>query len=755
MSTGTLLGEERLAGEVAAVVFTNDATGFGVVELVAPHHGAGGPRRPGGAGPSRPRATGPLASLVPGQSVALVGRWTTHERYGPTFEAVYYEQARPRTVAGLLTFLSSGRFPGVGETLAGRLVKAFGMDIGTVVETQPERLAEVRGVSPDLATTIAQAWRDAGALAAMVQRLSAVGVPAAVAERVHRTLGDDAGERIAEDPYVLLSVRGVTWQHTEALARASGVEPLDERRLAAGAVHSQSQRCHRGGHQAIPADELVGDIARLLQLQQDDAGRALDLATDRGLLIEDRGLWYSPPDLAGERGLAAELARLLSASSRVAGVTREHEVHAELTAEQADAVRAALGHQVSVLTGGPGTGKTRTLVEVVRACEAADLRLALCAPTGRAAKRMEEVTGRGASTVHRLLEARGVPGEGFAFGYDERRRLPHDVVVADEWSMADTGLAHALVRAVGDGAHLVLVGDADQLPSVGQGAVLRDLLDPRLAGRIAASRLTRVHRQAATSRIVTLAHDVNAGSVPEPRGRMGDVFAVPERSQAIAERVAEIVAVRAPAYFGCAPADVQVLAPLYRGPAGVDLLNEVLKQRLNPARGRRAVAGFHEGDRVVQTRNDAELDVANGDIGEVVAVDADSGALEVAFPQGTVTFPTDAAGDLARAWCLTVHKSQGGEWPVVVLVVDPSHRSMLWRELVYTAISRARRGLLLVGQPGLVVEAARRTGSGARHRHSTLVPRLLDQPDQREKPGQASEATEATEAESEPVDPDP
>jgi exodeoxyribonuclease V alpha subunit len=396
-----------------------------------------------------------------------------------------------------------------------------------------------------------------------------------------------------------------------------------------------------------------------------------------------------------------------------------------LTEEQRAAVRAAFTTTVSVLTGGPGTGKTRTIVEILSAAVSADLRVALCAPTGRAAKRMEELTRYAASTIHRLLEARGVPGEGFTFGYDELRRLPHDIVIADEWSMADTRLAQALVSAVSDGAHLVLVGDADQLPSVGPGAVLRDLLAAPASDVVPSTRLTVIHRQAAQSRIVTLAHEVNAGSVPPLVGRNNDVFVVPEHPSLIADRVAEIVAVRAPSFYDIAPSDVQVLAPMYRGPAGVDNLNARLKERLNPAAGRRAVAGFHEGDRVVQTRNDADLDVANGDIGEVTATSVAERTLEVSFPHGTVTYDLDQAGDLQPAWCLTVHKSQGGEWPVVVLVLDPGHRTMLWRELVYTAITRARRGLLLVGNADLVGAAAQRVGSGARNRRTQLGQRLI------------------------------
>ncbi|MGH8909729.1 MAG: SF1B family DNA helicase RecD2 [Egibacteraceae bacterium] len=712
---------EELVGEVAVVIFANETTGFGVVEI----SGSGGGR-----------ASGPLATLVAGQPVRLVGRWVDHERYGRTFETDWFEQAEPRSSAGLVAFLASARFPGVGQTRAKRLVSAFGLGLGAIIEKEPERLCEVKGITPDLAEQIAEAWRRSGVLGELVAALAPADLGPAVAQAAYRRFGDDALPLVREDPYALLEVRGVAWTHAEALAKAAGIDPQDPRRLRAGAVTAHRQRCARAGHVLLEAAELASEAARLLGIRRDEAGPALELAAEHGLLVLDTEpfddapapseRWYMRGDLVAERGLASGLARLATAESRVRPVAAGYEADPALTPEQAEAVRAALTSAVSVLTGGPGTGKTRTVMEVVRACRAFNLQIALCAPTGRAARRMEEVTGARASTIHRLLEARPVTDEdegdaGFVFGYGDGRRLPQDVVVVDEWSMADTRLAWALVRAVEDGAHLMLVGDADQLPSVGPGAVLRDLL---ACPSIPSTRLTTIHRQAAASRIVTLAHEVNAGQAQRVRGREGDVFAVVEHPLGIADRVAEIVATRAPEFFGLASSQVQVLAPMYRGPAGVDRLNERLKERLNPANGRRAVAGFHEGDRVVQTRNDAELDVANGDIGEVAMSDATSRTLGVAFPHGLVTYDSGQAADLAPAWCLTVHKAQGGEWPVVVLVLDPAHRSMLWRELVYTGITRAAQGLLLVGDPGLVAEAARRAGSGLRQRRTLLTARL-------------------------------
>ena len=730
-------GSEVLTGEVGAVIFANPSTGFAVVEVV-------------GEDPTdAARASGPLSDLVVGQPVRLLGRWTEHERYGPTFAALAYELDRPRSSDGLVSFLSSDRFPGVGRKLARRLVDRFGLDIGSVISDQPHLLAGVQGISPRLAATIAESWDQAGALAELVRRLAQAGLSAGVAQAVHRRFGEGALDLLTSDPYALRGIRGVGWKHLDALGRAAGIARDDPRRLGAGVEAAHRQAAARHGHVALTEDELIGEAVQLLGVDPLQARAGLERAAQQRRLRRDEvpaagaaagaaaePLWYTPADLAAERDLAAAIARLVAARSRLRRVATDYRAEPELTAEQARAVRAALEHQVSVITGGPGTGKTRTILELVRVGEEASLNLALCAPTGRAARRMEEVTGHGAATVHRMLEARPAGGDdgdgdaaGFTFSYGDDRRLPFDVVIADEWSMADVRLAAALAAAVDDGAHLVLVGDVDQLPSVGAGAVLRDLLSPEVSGvpdaPVAATRLTKVHRQAAQSRIVTLAHEVNSGAVPPLSGRDNDVFVVPEVAATVVARVAEIVAVRAPAFYGCSPGSVQVLAPMYRGPAGVNALNAGLKERLNPARGRPAVGGFNEGDRVVATRNDTELEVANGDIGEVVEVDLTQRTLKVAFAHGVVDYPPEKVEDLNPAWCLTVHKSQGGEWPVVVLVLDPSHRAMLWRELVYTAITRAARGLLLVGDAGLVAAAARRTGSGARRRRTRLAQRIV------------------------------
>jgi exodeoxyribonuclease V alpha subunit len=705
VAEGLLAADEQLRGEVLGVIYADPDSGFGVVELGPVDGGAG------------ERCSGPLADLVEGQQVALVGRWRDHPRYGRTFEAVYYEQVAPSTVAGLTAFLASERFAEVSDRARQRVVTTFGAGAGRVIEHEPDRLVQEAGLTPEDAERLEQAWRSGQALAELVRLVEPVGWPMDAVRSAHGRFGSDAVRLATEDPYALLDADRVRFAQADALARHLGVDPSDPRRLAAGARAAVAAARRRDGHQHLPRDGCRAATAALLKVDALLADAGIDAAVADGALavqtVGEQEVVATPEAFDAEERLADGIHRLRTTTrSRLASASDDVDPSPELTEGQAAAVRAAFAHPVSVLTGGPGTGKTRTVQEVVATAEAADLEVALCAPTGRAAKRLEELVGRPATTVHRLLEARPSGGGGFTFRYGDHERLPHDLVVVDEVSMCDTWLAGRLVAAVSDGAHLLLVGDPDQLPSVGPGDVLRDLL---LADVVPATALTEIHRQAAGSRIVGLARDLLAGSIGPLQGVDGDLFLAEEpRRPAIVPRVVQAVAERVPDYFGVSVDDVQVLAPVYRGPVGVDALNVALKEALNPPAGRPSVAGFHVGDRVMQTRNDPELDVANGDVGHVVDLARRDGTLRIAYPRGEVTYDRDQVRDLVPAWAVTVHKSQGGEWPVVVLVCDGSHRAMLWRNLVYTAVTRAQRALIVVGQAAALRTAAANAGPGER-----------------------------------------
>ncbi|MFA9445524.1 AAA family ATPase [Egicoccus sp. AB-alg6-2] len=697
MAADRLLADERVTGEVLGVVYADRDSGFGVVELAM--------QEEGGA-----RCTGPLSDVVEGQTLTLVGRWRDHPKYGRTFESVYYEQVAPTTVAGLQSFLASDRFEHVPERARMRALTTFGAGAGRVIEYETARLVDEAGLDPDDAASLHEAWMAGQALGEFVRLVEPAGWPMDAVRSAHARFGTDTSRLAREDPYRLLDADRVRFAHADALARAIGIAASDPRRLAAGARAAVAAARRSEGHQHLPREECIRAAMQLLRVDAMLAASGIDAAVAEGSLgveeVAGAVVVSTPSGFEAERDLADGIVRLLTTSrSRLQSHLDRVDPSPELTGGQAQAVRAAFSSPVSVLTGGPGTGKTRTVQEIVRAAEEADLEVALCAPTGRAAKRLEELVGRSATTVHRLLEARPVNGGGFAFRYGEHERLPQDLLVVDEVSMCDTWLAGRLIRAVDDGSHLVLVGDPDQLPSVGPGDVLRDVLRSTV---VPSTVLTEIHRQAAGSRIVGLAREVLAGEVGVLRGVDGDVFLAEEaRRPAIAARVVQAVADRVPDYFGVEVDDVQVLAPMYKGPSGVDALNEALKARLNPAEGRPSVAGFHVGDRVMQTRNDPELDVANGDVGRVVDLSRRGRTLRVAFPRGEVTYDADQARDLVAAWAVTVHKSQGGEWPVVVLVCDTAHRSMLWRNLVYTAITRAQRALIVVGQSAALRAAAR------------------------------------------------
>ncbi|MEX2550011.1 MAG: AAA family ATPase [Nitriliruptoraceae bacterium] len=712
MSDG-LLGDEQLTGEVIGTYFSDPASGFGVIELET------------GSGEGV-RCAGPLAGLIEGDAIRVEGRWTTHPRHGPTFEVLLYEQVVPSTVAGLRAFLEADRFEVVPPETRQRVLTTFGAATGRVLDREPDRLVTEAGLAPEDAEELQRAWRSGRALADLHRLVEPVRWPVDVVRSVHARFGAQAVELAEEDPYALLDAERARFAHVDALARHLGIGPTDPRRLTAGAQAAVTAARRRDGHEHLRRAECVAAAAHLLGVDRVLAVDGVDRAVAGGALVQEdlagETIVTTPTAQRTEQRLAQDLAALLATDrSRLASRAALVPPGEELTEGQRAAVRTAFGAAVSVLTGGPGTGKTRTVEEVVLAAEAEDLTVALCAPTGRAAKRIEELVGRPASTIHRLLEARPDGGGGFTFRYGRDERLPFDLVVVDEVSMCDTWLASRLVASIDDGAHLLLVGDADQLPSVGPGDVLRDIVRSEV---VPVTALTEIHRQAAGSRIVGLAREILSGTVDDLAAIDGDVFLAEERDRRrLVPRVVQAVAERVPEYFDVDTRDVQVLAPIYRGVAGVDALNDALGAALNPPGDRPEVAGFRVGDRVLQTRNDPILDVANGDVGTVVDLDSRMGQLRVGFPRGEVTLARADARNLAPAWAVTVHKAQGGEWPVVVLVLDASHRSMLWRNLVYTAVTRARRALIIVGQVEALRAAARQ--DRPRDRRTGLAQRLV------------------------------
>jgi exodeoxyribonuclease V alpha subunit len=699
VSDATREGEQHVQLTVDEIVFRGDDGRFAIVR---------GVREPDGAPLT---AVGDLGAVSVGETLRLTGKPTTHPVHGPRFAVSTFTPVVPTSAAGIARYLGSGLVPGIGPALAERLVARFGERTLDVIATQSARLREVSGIGDRRAQAIAETVRARRDEAESMSFLHALGLGPALARRVLRKYGADTARVLREDPYrVAEQVAGIGFRTADRLGRSAGIAADDPRRVA-GAVLFLVGRAADEGHVFTDLPTLATQ-ARELEVPPERLPDAVADLEARGLLVVDEGAVYATPLHAAEVTVAAALARLGRARTPPPGLEAAlaEGVAGEALAEaQARAVRASLETGLLVLTGGPGTGKTTTVRALVRAHEALGRRVLLAAPTGRAAKRLAESTGREARTIHRLLEW---SPQTASFSRDEDRPLEADVVLVDEASMLDLLLAEALLRAVPPSASLVLVGDVDQLPPVGAGHVLRELLASERAQVV---RLTEVFRQAQESRIVRGAHEVLRGRAPTPNApgerTTGDLFLVRAREpEAVCEKVVEAVR-RMQTAYGLDPIrDVQVLVPMRRGAVGAERLNEVLQAALNPqptgqARPAAAAAGgFRVGDKVMQLRNDYEREVFNGDLGEVRRVHA--GQTYVAVDGREVAYQADDLDDLTLAYACTVHKAQGSEFPAVVLALHPSHWVLLDRSLLYTAITRARRLVVIVGDERALARAA-------------------------------------------------
>jgi exodeoxyribonuclease V alpha subunit len=738
-------------GVVERITYHNPDNGYTVARLA--------PERPdtdarAGQGDDKlVTLVGTLPDLTPGEAIVAVGWWENSAKHGWQFKAIDFRTTLPATVQGMKKYLGSGLVRGVGPVMAGRIVDLFGEATFDVVDLSPERLTEVAGIGPLRAQRITAAWAEQRAIREVMAALASFGVSTSLAARIYKKYGDAAVKVVTQEPYRLArEVWGIGWKTADKIAQAVGIPADAPARLEAGALHALAVAGDEG-HTLVPEANLAEQVAELLGVVADKAPAAIAalLATGEALAATRAGEAGRQIGLApfahAEQGLARRLAAL--AAHRPPGpvgrtfggvdwaaafgwLTERHGL--TLAPEQAAAVRGALTRPVSILTGGPGTGKTHALRAVLTLAIAKRLRCTLAAPTGRAAKRMAEATGQPAATLHRLLGLK--PGGKAEFGAEQP--LPADLVVVDEVSMLDALLANALARAVAPGAHLLLVGDADQLPSVGAGAVLADLI---ASAQFPVTRLTRIFRQAEGSGIALNARRINAGDLPgfypaagtPPRLRdpeIADCFFLPaDDPTGAAEAVVELVARRLPARYGLATADVQVLTPMRRGEIGVDALNARLQARLNPGREgepelRAGGRAFRAGTRVLAQKNNYDLQVFNGDLGVVRAADPEAQELVIALDDGReVRYPSASLHELNLSFALTVHKSQGGEYPVVVLPLLTSHAVMLNRTLLYTAVTRARRVVVVVGQAKALALAARDWRREARR---TALRGLLD-----------------------------
>jgi exodeoxyribonuclease V alpha subunit len=660
---------------------------------------------------------GTLADLTPGEAIAARGRWRNDSKHGWQFMAVDYRTTLPATLQGMKKYLGSGLIKGIGPIRAARIVEAFGEATFEVIDADPQRLTQVKGIGPVGAGRIATAWTEQRHIREVMAVLQGFGLSTSLAVRIYKCFGDDSGTIIAKAPYRLArEVWGIGFKTADTIAQSVGIAPDAPERLQAGVLYALSMAADQG-HTLLPESDLTLQAAGLLGVDAPPVRQAVAVLCKTGEVVaatrdgaSDLVLALTPFARA-ESGLASGLRTLMSAGNgaRLGSIFRQVQWTAafdwlaerhglRLAPEQEAGVRTALSSPVSILTGGPGTGKTHTLRAVLALARAKGLRGVLAAPTGRAAKRMTEATGQPAATLHRVLELR----PGGQAGRSRENPLAADVVVVDEVSMLDVLLANQLVKALPLGAHLLLVGDPDQLPSVGAGNVLADLIR---SGRFPVICLEHIFRQGTGSGIAINAGRVNAGEMPRFGGDMHDCFFLPaEEPAAAAQLVAELVAHRLPARYGFGPGDIQVLSPMHRGEAGVSTLNMRLQEQLNPWRegmpeARSGGRVYRPGDRVLQLRNDYDLQVFNGDLGTIESIDPAEQEMQVLLDDGRIVrYPYADLFALTHAYAISVHKAQGAEFPAVVIPLLTSHAAMLGRTLLYTALTRARQLVVIVGQ---------------------------------------------------------
>lgn len=724
----------ELTGTVKAIIYRSEDTGFTVLELTNE------------AGEDM-TAIGEMPLAGVGERVELTGQWTEHKTYGRQFRAETCKTLAPATLTALKNYLASGLIKGVGESTAQAIVQTFGMETLDVLEKEPARLAEVPGIGQIRAQTIGASYGAQLGLRDIMLGLQKYGVTIGQAMKLYKIYGELCLAKIEENPYRLIDdVEGIGFKTADAIARNGGVEPDAPYRLRAGLKYTL-QWARQEGHTYLPREKLVEVAAGLLQAEIAPVERTLTELLLEGQLIQEQlpgedGI-FLPGMFRTEQDCALRLLRLQGQSALdnpffrpKAQIARlEQQLDITLAPAQRQAVELALKAGALVITGGPGTGKTTILRFVITLLEEMGTEYALCAPTGRAAKRMGEATGRDASTIHRLLEYSY--GEG-GFGRNAENTLLADVVVVDEMSMVDVPLMAALLRALAPGTRLIMVGDSDQLPSVGPGNVLRDMVD---SGQIPVVRLTEIFRQSGRSAIVTNAHRINEGQMPILEGLEDFGFEPMEEQEAVIRRLIALNSGKAAKLGAQEPLqDIQVLAPMKKGPLGVYNLNKRLQEALNPPAHKKKERKygdvvFREGDKVMQIKNDYRLawtrslphqppemgeGVYNGDLGTIMSIDLYDQTLEVLFDDGrSAVYAFSMLEELELAYCISIHKSQGSEFPIVLLPLLGGPPMLLNRNLLYTAVTRARHMVCILGRQSCIQQMVR--NNQVKRRYSGLA----------------------------------
>jgi exodeoxyribonuclease V alpha subunit len=703
---------EHLQGSVERVTFHSPESGFCVLRVKVR-----GQRE-------LVTVIGSAASITPGEYVECAGAWTNDRQHGLQFKTRQLRIVPPTTLERIEKYLGSGMVKGIGPHFARKLVRAFGEQVFDVIEQEPERLLELEGVGPTRKERVTSAWAEQKVVREIMVFLQSHGVGTARAVRIYKTYGDQAVERVRENPYRLaLDIHGIGFKTADAIAERLGI-PHDALIRAQAGIRHVLQEIAGDGHCAAYRENLLESAAKLLEIPGPIIEQAIEeeLAQENLIAepIQDKPALFLAALHRAERGIAEHIARLsgepcwgpIATDRAIPWV--EEQTRLTLSESQRDAVARAVNGKVTVITGGPGVGKTTVVNSILRIIRAKGVKVLLCAPTGRAAKRLSESTSAEAKTIHRLLE---FDPRTMGFKHNQDEPLDGELVVVDEVSMVDTALMNQLLRAVPNHCALLLVGDVDQLPSVGPGAVLADMIG---SGAVPTVRLTEIFRQAATSRIIVNAHRINHGQMPErPGSEQSDFYFIgSDTPEGIHDKLLQVVTVRIPKRFGLHPIeDVQVLTPMNRGGLGARSLNVELQQRLNPRSEPRITRfgwTYAPGDKVIQTVNNYDKDMFNGDIGRVVKIDEEEGLVYIDYDGRRVEYETGELDEVSLAYATTVHKSQGSEYPAVVIPLGMPHYMLLERNLLYTAVTRGKRLVVVIGQTKALAMAVKRAGSGKR-----------------------------------------
>ncbi len=757
---------DQLTGSVERITYYNEENGYTVLRLKPDSRGML-PFKYASGRDELITVVGNLPELNPGEHLKLTGKWVSHSKHGRQFQAELCEQSRPATAEGIKRYLGSSLIRGIGPVMAERIVDRFGEETLDVIDYEPKRLQEVLGIGQKRVKQIIKAWDEQRAIKDVMLFLQSHGVSTNLAVKIYKKYGDESLAVVQNTPYRLVQdVYGIGFKTADQIAQALGLAKDDPGRIEAGVAYTLNRMAEEG-HVYVPQEELEPEASEILGIETEKVTAVINqletsdfikretityeiggasgkwqvtsgssasgdqphssLSPQPAVLKEERAV-YLTPFYYSEIGVTKRVQQMIAhPTSRLAVIRHPSSVIRDrppvsnlqspvsLTEQQEEAIQTAIKNKVTILTGGPGTGKTTTLRALLDLLDRHRLTYALASPTGRAAKRLAEATGREAKTIHRLLEFN--PGEGF--GRNENKPIDADMLVIDEASMLDLILANNLLKAIGPDSHLLLVGDIDQLPSVGAGDVLGDLIE---SGVTAVIRLQTIFRQAAGSLIIHNAHRINQGLMPETRPDADDffIFIKPEPDEA-ADLLVDIVKTRLPHKFGFDPLDdIQILSPMYNGSLGVTNLNMLLQGHLNPGNGRkpeRRLGGrvFRVGDKVMQTVNNYDKNVYNGDIGRITALDTVMQTMTISIDGAPVVYDFLEADELVHAYAISVHKSQGAEYPCVVMPVVTQHYMMLQRNLLYTAVTRAKKLVILVGTRRAIAIAVKNNKTTERH----------------------------------------